>query len=1520
MQHFFNTIIELIYEDKKLELRNYLKHVDQEDFRFLDIFVSMKLFEEMRPGDENNDARYLIYKYLKDAYPEKHFETFELINSSKVRLVNNLNTDKSILKKYLQTQITPTITSLSKAELIHYALKLKESRIDLFDGAEGILVMEVRENSQGSAAGFLKGDIITHYSGQPINTVNNLVHLTNSIPSDSQVTLNYIRADKLNTVKLKGGKIGIIISNISIELELSNLLEEGINAYKIYNYRLAMKKWQTGLERALETNHENETGDFFSNIGTINFKMRHYEKALSLFHQALKVQRKIGNKRSEAVALNNIAGIYNELKEYEQSLNYYKKALEINREVSAKQNMDGNLFNITKIYMQLGQFRDALPYCELALENSKEIGDKNTEISYLRDLSGIHSMLGNINKAEEYFAKALEGARELNDKNLELGILINLAFHTERQKQFEKAYNHYQKALIISRKIKDSQSEKTLLDAINRMTETIIEYLSKNSDDVLLNTICKKYPLFIKTFIYRNIRLLYASKFLGRKSEYDIIKIIAKYNQTNPYDIIKKEELFDPLNGHIVDRTFYLHVVSFLNSDNAMKTFEKLVSLNKDLTEVILHDEIDPENLYNFPEKTGNTSIHAIENDVADVVFNQPNNKHIEIIQDLSETYQRLFGGDYFVLNLNKTLQFKKSELKKIYYAKLVEYLAGIQKEALRYNWAMEYYEKAKEIYFQFGLLKNVLDVQLKQARIHLYQGDFEKANSFFIDCEEQYISINCKTCVFDLWKDKIRYYTNLFSNNIALSIAKMTLNSLKDNYYREPVRGVLLHEIGRLKNELIHGDAIDYLNQALITLSSSNLIEKKLYEAKTLFEIAKYYEQQNDVLSARRNYNKAIETVDSALQKSTGGGATIITRTSSQKFGKRFTGQDHSLLKKLILNHLGLMLLKSGEYDLGWDTLNSSGDPGVLCEAMIEYDKSEDDVLFTCQDLFLRGSEAVNDYKAMIVAYSFLGDYYNNQEKFIQALEYYQKAIDISENKRIHIDRKELKSSFIIEKQRVYDEAILILKKMNEKYPNKGYDRKALEIFELRQGRIFLEEMGKSGARRFAGLPEDIRNKENNLEKEINNMDLNTNNKKRVREINIALKKIQEEIKLKYPDYYALKYPKPISAIEFQESVLQPGEVMLVYAVMKKQTCLWTISKNHFSLTTIKSGIDVLTKKVERYRNKVISLSSNLRGRVISLKDNLEKDGEIPDLYTLLVPDGIRKTFSDAEMLYIIPTGPLYLLPFESLKTEKAQYLIENHPIAYLSSVSLLKILRDSQARKKEIPTYPLLAFANPVYEKQSLKTKNNTFLELRTRSFQSFLGGQFAELPETEDEVRAIKNILNAPDESKPLWLKKAATRSNIFKLNITEKLDDYRYIVFACHGILPNEVNRITQPALVLSNPEKEGYLTMGDVFGIKLNANLVTLSACNTGLGKEIKGEGIMGLSRAFMYAGTSAVTVTLWSVESQSAKNINVGLFQNIKNGKSLAEALREIKIKLIRSKNYKHPFYWAPVVIFGDGQ
>lgn len=570
------------------------------------------------------------------------------------------------------------------------------------------------------------------------------------------------------------------------------------------------------------------------------------------------------------------------------------------------------------------------------------------------------------------------------------------------------------------------------------------------------------------------------------------------------------------------------------------------------------------------------------------------------------------------------------------------------------------------------------------------------------------------------------------------------------------------------------------------------------------------------------------------------------------------------------------------------------------------------------------------------------LGEVEAKQASFAEAIEHYRQALDTIEGLRAGLGNKKSKSTYMKNKLFVYDELIELLRSLHEQDPGKGYDREGLEIFERKQGRLFLEEMGQSGARNFAGLPQQVKGRETALENRLDKLqgDLtkarsqSPPDQTRLQTLETELARtraefqtLKTEIQAEYPDYYALKYPQPATLMELQTKVLKAGEVLLVYGVMQDKTCLWVIGKEIFRLQTLPIGESELARKIAAFRRLVLKIEDEEKeppqGEGPEERDRLRRE-----MSSLLIPEPVRPALTPGRLLYVIPTGPLYSLPFEALETqipgEPLRYLVEDHAVAYLSSASLLKTLRESQARKQTKSPYPLLAFANPSYEDDpGAKGGDGTNRGLQTRAYREIMPGGFPELPETEDEARAIKKLLKAPEQSHPLQIKEAASRSRVFNLNQAAKLRNFRYLVFACHGILPGEVDRILQPALVLSHPEKDGYLTMSDVFCLQLNAELVSLSACNTGRGNEIKGEGVMGLTRAFMYSGTPAVSVTLWSVESESAKELNVGMYRFLTQKQGRAEALREIKLALLRGQKgeqYRHPFFWGPLVVFGDGQ
>ncbi len=197
---------------------------------------------------------------------------------------------------------------------------------------------------------------------------------------------------------------------------------------------------------------------------------------------------------------------------------------------------------------------------------------------------------------------------------------------------------------------------------------------------------------------------------------------------------------------------------------------------------------------------------------------------------------------------------------------------------------------------------------------------------------------------------------------------------------------------------------------------------------------------------------------------------------------------------------------------------------------------------------------------------------------------------------------------------------------------------------------------------------------------------------------------------------------------------------------------------------------------------------------------------------------------------------------------------------------------------------------------------------------------------LPDTADEVRDIAKILRA-DESRDVHLGRRASEQSVKYTDLT----NYRVVMFATHGLVPGELPELNQPALALSNPaitgEKEdGLLTLAEILGLKLRADWVVLSACNTASADGQASEAVSGLGRAFFFAGAKALLVSHWPVETVSAKLLTTELFKRQSSDAKIsrAQAVREASLAVMqqsagKSYSYAHPMFWAPFVVFGDG-
>jgi len=312
--------------------------------------------------------------------------------------------------------------------------------------------------------------------------------------------------------------------------------------------------------------------------------------------------------------------------------------------------------------------------------------------------------------------------------------------------------------------------------------------------------------------------------------------------------------------------------------------------------------------------------------------------------------------------------------------------------------------------------------------------------------------------------------------------------------------------------------------------------------------------------------------------------------------------------------------------------------------------------------------------------------------------------------------------------------------------------------------------------------------------------------------------------------------------------------------------------------------------------------------------------------LYRWLLAEPLALLAANTTVI-LVPDGVLSTLPFEALGPRAAggapAFAGAQYTFAYTPSATVLTFERTAKRSRGATGSHPLLAVGDPVYEdleRQAAPVAAER-RALATRSAREMIKKRgpivFTPLPATRAEVNRIATTLGVPLDSPDIRLGRAANEKDLKALDLSA----YRFLHFATHGVLAGDVPYLNQPALVLSQTAdlggEDGFLTMSEVLRLSLRSDMVVLSACQTALGREVTGEGVVGLSRAFLYAGSRAAVVSLWPVDDASTAVFMAKFYAHVKGGLPPAQALARAKQELRADPAHAHPFYWAPFVFFG---
>jgi CHAT domain-containing protein/Tfp pilus assembly protein PilF len=751
------------------------------------------------------------------------------------------------------------------------------------------------------------------------------------------------------------------------------------------------------------------------------------------------------------------------------------------------------------------------------------------------------------------------------------------------------------------------------------------------------------------------------------------------------------------------------------------------------------------------------------------------------------------------------------------------------------------------------------------------------------------------------------------------------------------------LHSIGSLYNEL--GDpqrALEYFTKALPIIQ---VVGDRQVEASMRNSMGIAYTNLGDQARALDYFNQAL----------------ILRKAVSDPRGEAVT-----------LNNIGQMYAKQKAYRVALDYYRralqlSRGvqDPDRESTALNNIGAAysnlgERENAIRSYSLALQLKRSLSDLSGQAATLMGIGQLEMAHGNLAIAREQFETALNIIESQRIKVDSQELRASYLASKLFYFDTYIDLLMQLHKKQPLQEYNAVALQVSERAKARSLLEMLTEAQADIRQGIDPNLLTRKLALQQLLNfkaeqqsrllgsrhNETQATAVKKEVDDLVTEYQQIEANIRASSPKYAALTQPQPLGLKAIQQQLVDTDTLLLEYALGDTRSYLWAVTRTSmisFELPK-RAEIDVLARRCYELltaRNKKENNESRQQ-RQLRLK---QARAEYPAIATKLSQILLSPVASllGKKKLIIVADGVLEYLPFAALPepSKKAigmnnQPLIINHEIVTLPSISTLATLRKELVNRKAAPK-TVAVIADPVFDKEDTRVtqainaqKHSSPAKEKTDrpSFETVMERALRDLPAanttvnlprllfTRQEAAAI--MLVTPQSERKQALDFEASKSTA----IGAELGQYRIVHFATHGLLNSVHPELSGIVLSLVNEKGEpqdGFLRLHEIYNLKLPAELVVLSACQTGLGKEIRGEGMVGLTRGFMYAGAARVIASLWKVDDEATAELMKILYKAmLKQNRRPAAALREAQVRMLKQKDWQHPYFWAAFTIQGE--
>jgi Uncharacterized protein conserved in bacteria len=1103
-------------------------------------------------------------------------------------------------------------------------------------------------------------------------------------------------------------------------------------------------------------------------------------------------------------------------------------------------------------------FQPAIDRALRALPLWRELGDVYWEADTLALLGSAHNSLRKFDQAIAYYNQVLTLRRQIKDRAGESNALSDLGTVSFGQNKYEQAIGYQNQALEIKREVNDHAGEARVL------------YLAANA-----HFLAGHYAQVI-TLLDQSLALYQAlDDRAGIGTVYNLRGSVF-FNLGKLDDAVtnyqKAIENYQATKDRLAQGPT-LHNLGLVKSrlgqyDEAIALFEKSLVIRRELKDRLQEGRT--------LSAMGNTLNNEGEYEKALKVLEDG----LAIALDLKD------GPSEAQARMNIGLLYQK--------------LGQSEKATQELETAVAIAESLKNPFLESQVYKNSANLAYEQG---LYEKELEfQERVLAIDRESK----NQAAAITDLinigadYRHLGRYDRALETHQQALAISRETKSKLSEAY-----------TLANLGNDHIeqrnYREALGYQESALALFREAKLRKP---EGRTLINLGECY----------RNLGLHQQSIEFSNQ------ALAIVREIKDRDGEAITQ-----------GNLGSVYNAMGQYAKAAESLQQS------LEIARELKSPE------------RLREALNE----------LARLERNQGHLIEATAYLEQTLKSLEASRSEIYNPQSRASFLAaehESLNLYID-LLMLRRLAEP----GLDALAFEVSERSRARVLLELLGETRIDIRQSVDAALVAKEKALGKKVNiwaeraqqaaKPELAARLKLELSQLESELESTQVQIRKASPQYAALTQPQPLKLKEVQAQ-LDADTLLLAYSLGRERSYLWAISKDSLSSYELPKEEQIKQSALQVYE-LLTARSASQRGESPQQRQERIKQAEaklpasaqsLSD--TLLAPAAAQFA---GKRLVIVADGALQYIPFAMLpdpvaeklgssKTtdgssnsairnpQSANPLIVNHEVVSLPSASALAIQRTELAGRQVAPKV-LAVIADPVFDSNDKRfTTPATELPPQTLAFEDTRSIEhlaensknkagittlvIPRLPFTRQE--ATRLLALAPKNSSFGAIDFQASRATV----LDPALSQYRYVHFATHGYLDSE--RPGLSALVLSmvdaqgNPQ-DGFLRANDIYNLKLPAELVVLSACQTGLGKEIKGEGVVGLTRGFMYAGAARVVVSLWNVNDKATADLMTKFYQGmLKQGERPAGALRAAQVEMWKQKQWQSPYYWAAFTMQGE--